>query len=184
MALLIAGLAVFFAVHMLPWFAGLRARLRAKLGERAYRAAFALVALAGFGLIVVGKANAPVVSLYEPPAWGSALAPPLVLAAFLLLPGAYMPANVKRFTRHPMLWAVTLWALAHLLANGDVASVMLFGAFLAYSLADMVSANARGAQRASKRYPWTQDAKAAGAGLIAYAVFLWLHPFLFGVSVF
>lgn len=181
MIALIAGLIVFFAPHLVPWFPGARSALIVRLGARSYRAAFALTAFAGLALIVIGKINAPFVPLYTPPAWGALLAQPLVLAAFLILPGAYLPSNIKRFTRHPMLWGVTLWAIAHLLANGDRASVLLFGAFALYSLADMASANARGASRSSKRYPWTQDLKVAIAGAVAYAIVFALHPYLFGV---
>jgi uncharacterized membrane protein len=183
MALLITGLIIFFGVHLVPWAPALRGALVARLGERGYKGAFALIALAGFVLIIVGKGRAEFVPLYEPPAWGGQVALPLVLLAFVVLPGAYMRANIKRYTRHPMLWGVTLWALAHLLANGDRVSVVLFGTFLVYSLADMVSANLRGARLSTARYPWTQDLKVAVVGVIAYALFVTLHPYLFGVAV-
>ncbi len=183
MALLVTGLIIFFGVHLIPWARAWRSALVARLGEQGYKGAFALVALVGFVLIVMGKGRAEFVPLYEPPAWGRQVALPLVLLAFIVLPGAYIRSNIKRYTRHPMLWGVTLWALAHLLANGDRASVVLFGAFLAYSLADMASANLRGARLSTARYPWTQDLKVAVVGLIAYALLIALHPYLFGVSV-
>lgn len=183
MTLLIAGLVVFFGIHVLPWWRSARDALSRRFGERAYKASFALVALVGFVLIVLGKARAPVVPLYDPPAWGRSVAPLLVLLGFLVLPGAYIRSNIKRYTRHPMLWGVTLWALAHLLANGDRASVWLFGVFLVYSLADMAVANAHGARLATARQPRTQDAKVLVAGAVAYIVFLLLHPYLFGVRV-
>ncbi len=183
MTVLITGLVVFFGVHLVPWAPPLRVSLIAKLGEKGYKGLFALIALAGFVLIVIGKGRAEFVPLYEPPVWGRELALALVLLAFLVLPGAYVHSNIKRYTRHPMLWGVTLWAVAHLLANGDLASVLLFGTFLVYSLADMASANRRGARLSADRYPWTQDLKVAVVGLIAYGSFLMLHPYLFGVSV-
>lgn len=183
MALLITGLVVFFGVHLVPWAPSWRAALVARLGERGYKGLFALIALAGLVLIIIGKGRAEFVPLYDPPAWGRQAALPLVLLAFVVLPGANIRSNVKRYTRHPMLWGVTLWALGHLLANGDRASVMLFGAFLVYSLADMASANLRGARLSAKRYPWTQDLKVAIVGLIGYVLLFALHPYLFGVGV-
>lgn len=183
MILLTTGLIIFFGVHLVPWWPAVRAALVAQLGERRYKSLFALIALAGFVLLVIGKARAPFMPLYEPPAWGRHVALALVFLGFVVLPGAYIRSNIKRYTRHPMLWGVTLWALAHLLANGDRASVALFGAFLIYSFADMASANRRGARLAMARHPWTQDLKVVMAGIIAYAVFLTLHPYLFGVAV-
>jgi len=183
MSLLITGLVVFFGIHVVPWFPGLRTALVTRLGYRGYRGMFALIALIGFVLIVLGKRWADFVPLYQPPAWGHWLALPLVLVAFILLPASHMPSNVKRFTRHPMNWGVTLWGIAHLSANGDLAGVLLFGSFLAYSLADMVSANARGAQLSATRYPVTQDLKLVAAGAVAYIVLLLLHPYLFGHRV-
>jgi uncharacterized membrane protein len=183
MAVLITGLVIFFGIHLVPWVPALRGALVARLGERGYKGLFAPIALAGFLLIILGKGRAELVPLYEPPTWGRQVALPLVLLAFVVLPGAYIRGNIKRYTRHPMLWGVTLWALAHLLANGDRASVLLFGAFLAYSLADMVSANLRGARLSTARYPWTQDLKVVVVGVIAYVLFVVLHPYLFGVAV-
>jgi uncharacterized membrane protein len=183
MALLITGLVIFFGAHLVPWWPTLRRALVAWLGEQGYKAAFALVALVGFVLIIIGKGRAEFVPFYEPPAWGRQAALPLVLLAFIVLPGAYIRSNIKRYTRHPMLWGVTLWAFAHLLANGDRASVVLFGAFLVYSLTDMASANIRGARLSTDRQPRTQDLKVAVVGFVAYVLLLMLHPYLFGVAV-
>jgi uncharacterized membrane protein len=183
MTLLIIGLAGFIGIHSLPWFPTLRAALIARLGERAYRRRFALVALTSLGLMVLGKARAEFVPLYTPPAWGHQAALPLVLLAFLLLAASQLPSNIKRYTRHPMLWAVTLWSTAHLLANGDLAGVLLFGSLLGYSLAAMYSANIRGARLRTARYPATQDLRAAVAGGIVYIALLELHPYLFGPRV-
>jgi uncharacterized membrane protein len=101
----------------------------------------------------------------------------------VLLAGAYVPTNIKRFTAHPMLWAVTVWAAAHLLANGDLASLVLFGGLGTFALVDMWSANVRGAEVVATRQPLFKDLATVIAGLVAYGVFLALHSYLFGVSV-
>lgn len=182
MTLLLVGLAVFFALHMLPWVPALHVRVRDSLGARAYRGLFALLSLTGFVLLVYGFGRAPFVSVYTPPAWGGTAALLLMLPACVLLVAAYAPGNVRRYTRHPMLWGVTLWAAAHLIANGDRASLWLFGSFGLYALLDMLSANLRGAQKSKQRVAWSRDAFAAVLGLVVYAGLLRLHPFLFGVS--
>ena len=184
MTLLILGLTLFIGIHLLPSFPAWRGNLVQRWGERRYKAVFAGIALAGLVLLVMGKAGAPFVSVYSPPAWGRHVTPLFVLAAFILLPAAHMRSNIKRYTRHPMLWGVTLWALGHLLSNGDLASLILFGSLAAYSLFDMASANLRGAVKSVTVYPLKKDATVVAAGVVTYVVFLLLHPYLFGVPVF
>ena len=95
-----------------------------------------------------------------------------------------MKSNVKRFTRHPMLWGIALWSGVHLTANGDLAEVLLFGAFFIYALFAMVSANLRGAVLQQEKRPVKKDLIAIVAGIMVYIVFAkWLHPLLIGVAV-
>ena len=101
----------------------------------------------------------------------------------ILLAAAFIPGNLKRFTAHPMLWAVTLWALVHLLANGDLAGLLLFGGFGLYALYAIGSQNRRGARPAQTRRAIAGDIGAVVAGLIAYALLLKFHASLFGVAV-
>ncbi len=180
--MLIAGLVLFLAVHMLPWWPPLRAAMIRGAGERGHRGAFALLSLAGLVLMVVGFGRAPFVPVYTPPPWGAHVALALMLPASILLAAAYAPGNVRRFTRHPMLWGVTLWALAHLLANGDRAALLLFGGFGVYALLDMLSANLRGAEKSKVHVPWSRDAFNVIIGVVVYSGLLRLHPMLFGVS--
>ena len=184
MLLLIAGMVLFFGPHAIPWVAPLRTALIETLGVRFYQALFAIVSLAGLVLLVVGYRRVGFVPVYDPPAWGSILALMLMMPASILLVAAYAPGNVRRYTRHPMLWAVVLWSLAHLAANGDLASLLLFGSFGIYGLLDMVSANLRGARKSGQRVPWSRDAFAVVIGLVVYSGLLRLHPFLFGASPF
>ena len=184
MSILVLGLVVFFGVHLVPAFAPVRAALVLRLGANGYRAVFALVALAGLLLIIWGKARAEYAPLYDAPGWGRHAAQLLMLPALVLLPAAHMPGNIKRFTRHPMLWGVLLFALGHLLANGDLASVLLFGAFALYAPLAMLSANARGAKLATVPQPPVRDLRILAAGVIAYLLLAWLHPWLFGAPAF
>ncbi|MBF0276160.1 MAG: NnrU family protein [SAR324 cluster bacterium] len=183
MLLLILGIAVFVAIHLIPAKPSLRNQWIEQWGEKKYRALFALASFVGLILIIVGKSNASFIPLWNPPVWGRHLAMTLMPLAFYLLAAAHMPSNIKRITRHPMLWGVTLWAAVHLSANGDLASLILFGGFGIYSLFGMWSANQRGSSKSNESLPMSKDGKIAGMALLVYGVFLFLHPYLFGVSV-
>ena len=161
----------------------LRQEIADRLGERGYQGLFSLISLIGFVLIIYGKSRAEFQHLWQPPVWGAKIAALLMVLAFISLAATYMKSNVKRFTRHPMLWGVTFWSAAHLLANGDLASLLLFGAFGVFALYDMYSANKRGAVKQAESYPISKDAVTVVAGVVAYAVFLFAHPYLFGVAV-
>jgi uncharacterized membrane protein len=184
MTLLALGLLLFAGVHLVPSAPKLRSNLIKRLGEGGYRAAFAGIALAGLLLIIIGKVNAPFLPLWSPPGWGHTVALVIMPFAFILLVGAYLPSNIKRATAHPMLWSVVVWAVAHLLANGDLASLILFGGLGALALVMMGSAQVRGATVSRTKQPVTRDILAVAAGLIAYVIFFPLHPYLFGAAVF
>lgn len=181
MTLLVLGLLLFIGMHLLPSMDGIRQGLIARIGPGPYKGLFTIVSLAGLALIVIGKAYAPFVPVWDPPSWTRHLVLSAMPVALMLLTAAYLPSNVKRFTPHPMLWGVTIWAAAHLSANGDLASMLLFGSFLAFALFDIASANARGAQRSTIQYAGTRDLAVIGIGVLAYGVLLFLHPYLFRV---
>lgn len=183
MLILILGILVFIGIHLLPTFSSLRERLLAQWGEKRYKGLFSLVSFIGLILIIIGKADAPFVHLWAPPIWGRHLSLTLMPFAFMLFAAANMPTNIKRFTPHPMLWGVTLWAVVHLSSNGDLASFILFGGIGTFAIFDIVSANRRGATQSTEPVPLAKDGMVVGAGLLAYAVFLFLHPYLFGVPV-
>lgn len=183
MTLLILGLVIFFGVHLVPAVPDLHRNLRARLGEYGWKGMMSLIAIAGFVLIVVGWQRAPFVPVYAPPEFGHWLPRILMLPALVLLAAAYLPSNIRRFTRHPMLWATVMWAIAHLFANGDLRSLLLFGAFLVWSLFDMWSANRRGARLLDRNVPWYQEFAPLAAGAIAYTLLARFHGELFGVPV-
>jgi uncharacterized membrane protein len=183
MVWLVIGLLLFFGVHVFSSLRGARAAVIARMGELPYKAAYSVVSLAGFALIVLGYARAPMVELWAPPEWGYYAALWFMPFAVVSLVGAFIPGNIRRMTAHPMLWGVTLWALLHLLANGDLAGLLLFGAFGLYSVHAMSSQNARGVQHAKKKWPVVNDVITVVVGLAVYWLLLRFHGNLFGVTV-
>lgn len=181
MTLLILGLALFFAAHLLPSFPRAYQGLRDRLGTTPFQGVYASVSLVGLVLAGIGMGQAPEVPIWEPTEFTKSIAPGLMLPAFMLLALAYVTSNIQRFLRHPMLAAIFLWGLAHLLANGDLASMILFGSFAVYSIVAMISANRRGAKKATDYQSTLGDLIGAGAGIGLYALFVFLHPYLFGV---
>lgn len=134
-------------------------------------------------MLVVGMGQAPRVPVWNPPAWGARVPVFAMPVALTLLVAAFMPTNLKRLTPHPMLWGVTVWAAAHLMANGDLASLILFGSFGAFSLFDMWSANRRGAELSTRVVPYWRDVLVIAVGVIAYVGLLHSHEMLFGMPV-
>jgi len=191
MTYLLAGLIVFFGVHLLPAAPRLRARLLAKLGAGGYKAAFSLTAAAGLALLVAGMAWSPRIDLWRPPAWSAGAAAALMAPAFILFAAANFRCRIKRLARHPMSLGVLLWAAGHLLANGELASLLLFGGFAAFALFDIVRPRAPAAgtdapasktETAAPAAKW--DAVAIGIGVAAYIALAALHRPLFGAAIF
>ncbi|WP_165857436.1 NnrU family protein [Marinobacter sp. JSM 1782161] len=187
MGVLILGLVLFLGVHSLSIVAsGGRDRLVARLGEQPFKGLYSLASLVGLILIIwgYGLARQEPVVVYLPPAWLRHLALLLLLPVFPLLLATYLPGRIQRATKHPTLIAVKLWALAHLLANGMLADVVLFGAFLAWAVAERISLKRR-TPRAVPALPASprNDLIAVVGGLLVYGAFVvWLHRVLIGVS--
>jgi uncharacterized membrane protein len=188
MWLLIVGLVSFLGVHSIAIVSPtLRARTIRRLGEGAWKGMYALVSLIGFVLICYGfglARQAPVI-LYSPPTWLRHVALILMLPVFPLALAAYLPGRIKTAAKHPMLAAVKFWAFAHLLANGSMADVLLFGGFLAWAVADRISLKRRSTPQVPPTAPpgpWN-DAIAVVLGLAIYTLLIgWAHVRLFGVS--
>ena len=187
MWMLIAGLCLFFAVHSVSIVAPeWRDRVAVHFGANAWRGVYSVLSLAGLVLVGHGFAltrAAPVV-LYTPGPALQMAARVLMLLVFPLLFAAYWPGRIKTATRHPMLAAVKVWALAHLLANGMLADVLLFGGFLLWAILDRISLRHRPVRelRAAPPGRWN-DLIAVVAGLAVYGLMVaWAHQRLFGVS--
>lgn len=187
MTILIVGLVLFLGVHSLSISnEPLRNRLQASMGEAAFKGLYSVVSLIGLVLIIwgYGAARMDPTVIYTPPGWLRHLAMLLLVPVFPLLFATYFPGKIKAKLGHPMLAAVKLWALAHLLANGMLHDLLLFGSFLAWAVADRISMKRR-TQRPIPTLPASKanDAIAVVGGLAVYVVFvLWAHQWLFGVA--
>lgn len=177
------GLMVFLGVHMFSSLRVQREALIAKIGAGPYKGLYSLLSLAGFVMIVIGMGRAETVLLWTPPEWGRIAAFWITPFAFMSLVSAYVPGNVRRATTHPMLWGVALWALAHLLANGDLAGLLLFGGFGLYALYAMWSQNRRGAKPSLNRRSPLYDLLAIVIGLALWAAAVYFHASLSGMPL-
>jgi uncharacterized membrane protein len=189
---LILGLVVFLGIHLLPTAPGLRSGLAKRFGEGAFKAVFAVVAALGLVLIVVGyhklqlePAKNP--QIWMPPVWTRHVNFLLMLGALILLVAAYVPSRIRTAAKHPMLAAVKLWALGHLLANGDLGSMLMFGSFLAWAVFDRISVKRRGALGplgTAKASSNLNDVAVVviGAGLWLFML-LWGHAHIIGVPL-
>ena len=186
---MIAGLALFLGVHTLTTQRDLRARVVASLGEGGYKILYALVSLAGLVLIVWGFAQYRAtgwIDVWYPPKALKHVAVALMLPAVILVVAAYIRGRIYTTLKHPMLAGVKLWALAHLLANGDLGSIILFGSFLGWAVFDRISLKRR-ADPGSPPIPVGgsgNDLIAVAVGIVAYlALTFAFHPVVIGVPV-
>lgn len=184
---LIVGLVLFIGVHSVSIVApAWRDAQAARLGEGAWKGLYSVVSAIGLVLIVIGygAARQSPVSIWNPPFWTRHLAALLMLPVFTLFLAAYLPGRIKTAAKHPMLLAVKLWATAHLVANGMLADVLLFGALLAWAVADRISLKRRTPRPVPGASPSpANDVIAVVAGLAIYGVTVfWAHAWLFGVA--
>ena len=183
MALLIGGLVLFIGIHVLPSFAGLRAALAGRLGENGYKMLFSLVSVAGLVLAGIGYGQAPREQIFEPSQTARTLLPAAMAIAFILVVVANVPGRIRPALRHPMLAGVLIWSAMHLLANGDLASNVLFGAFALWTVFAILSAEYRGKrpiERKQGRFAF--DLGGAAVGLLVFWLVLHFHATLFGVA--
>lgn len=181
MTILFSGLAVFFGIHAVPLFPAFKASLESRLGAMRFKGVYSLIAAVGFGLILLGMARAEFRPVYVPVRQGAVIANFAMPISFCLLVAAYVPNNFRRIIRHPMLTGVALWAFTHLLANGDLASLALFGSFGLYAIVDMIAVNRRTAAPAHPRQSLAMDAIVVAAGFAAFWVVRYFHASLFGM---
>ena len=179
MTLLTLGVALWIGAHLFKRLApGARAAMTERLGD-ASRGVIALALVLAIVLMVAGYRTAGSVYLYVPPAWGIHLNNLMMLGAVLLLGLGHSKSRIRGVLRHPMLTAVVMWAIAHLLVNGDLASLVLFGALALWALAEMVVIN-----RAEPDYepaaPGTAggDVRLAGITVVTFAVMAGVHAWL------
>ncbi|MQW86841.1 NnrU family protein [Sinorhizobium saheli] len=190
MTLLVLGIVIFLGMHLVRVVApGLRARVIEGVGKGPWMGLYALISLVGLGLIIYGfgQARGETGVLYNPPVFLKHIALLLMLLAFISLAAGFLPAGrIAVALKHPQILAIKIWALAHLLANGETSSVLLFGSFLAWAVILRISLKRR--ERAGERVlPMFKSARndvlAVVVGLAAYLLFVWrLHELLIGVQ--
>lgn len=191
LAVLVLGLALFIGAHVVVSLRDRRAALIARLGEWPYKGVMSAVSILGVVLIGWGfaeyRAGGEWIELYVPPTWTRHLSAVLVWPAVIMVTAAYIPGNIKRVLKHPMLSGVKLWAVAHLISNGDLGSVLIFGSILAWAVYDRISLKRRtdpgappipvGGRR--------NDILAVVVGTILYLALAFVfHPLVIGRAVF
>jgi uncharacterized membrane protein len=187
MSLLILGLALFLGGHLFTRFRDARARLIARFGEGPYKLGYSALVAVGLALTIYGYGHAARIEVWSPPGWTRHVAITLMWPAFVLLVATYLPGHIRAKAKHPMVAAVKIWASGHLIANGDLASIVLFGTFLAYAvLARILLQRAERAEGPPPRpASWPYDVAALALGSAIYVLFgLYLHPILIGVPAF
>lgn len=191
MALFLLGLLIFFGVHLVSTAPAARDQLVARLGLGGYKIGYSVASLIGLVMAVTGfaalRGTAADPQIWNPPVWTRHIAFALMLPALILLVAAYVPSRIRDKAKHPMLAAVKIWALAHLLANGDLAGMILFGSFLVWAIYDRISVKKRGARGPlgdKHALTATNDALVVLIGTLAWAALLFGgHGLLIGVPL-
>jgi len=187
MTILILGLVLFLGAHTFTTLRPARAAAMGRLGEGPYKGLYSIVSAVGIFLIVWGFGqyrSAGYVQVWTPPPELKPLTLALNWFAFVALAAAYSPlGRIKSALRHPMLVGVKAWALAHLLANGDLGSILLFGGLLVWAVYDRIAVKRRGDVGAPPSGVTAGDAIALVVGSAAFALMFWLHPIAFGVPI-
>ena len=189
LGVLILGLVIFLANHVFVTFRDARDGLIVRLGQNGYRAAFSLVSLIGLALIVWGFARyraSGMIPVWTPPDFMRHVTVGLMLFAVIVFVATFVPSHIKTWAKHPMLAAIKIWAFAHLLDNGDLGSILLFGGFLAWAVYARIAAKRRG-DLGPKAGPagWGGDIVVVVGGIVVYWLLgTYFHPYVIGVPVF
>ncbi len=187
--ILILGLVVLLGAHVFVTFRQARDGVIGRLGRNGYRVLFSVVALVGLVVIIRGYSDYRAyewIQVWSPPAFMRHITVGLMLFAVIFLIAAFVPSHIKAKLKHPMLASVKTWALAHLLSNGDLGSILLFGSFLAWGVYARIAAKRRGDLGVTTApVGWTNDLIVVVLGIVIYlALGYWFHPYVIGVPVF
>ena len=189
LGILILGLLVFLGTHIFVSFRDARAGVITRVGLDTYRALFALVSIVGLILIIWGYAQYRAdewIQVWSPPAFMRHITIGLMLFATIFIVAAFIPSHIRTRLKHPMLASIKTWAFAHLLSNGDLGSILLFGAFLAWGVYARIAAKRRG-DLGPRTAPagWTNDAIVVAVGIVVYLALGYVfHPVVIGAPVF
>ena len=184
MTLLLTAVLLWSTLHLFPSvLPGAREGLMKRLGAGPYRGLFALSIVASIVLMVFGWKSAVVEPVYVPPLYGNPIITGMMLLSFILFAAANAPGNIKRFLRHPMLSGMALWSAAHLLANGDNRSVVLFGGLGLWAIVAMLTINMRdGAREKPAAVAFPKDLMTIVAAAVIFAIVIYFHEAVIGVS--
>jgi uncharacterized membrane protein len=188
MLVMVIGLIVFFAIQLVPTNVELKNGLVARFGKGGYGALFGVLSLIGLALIVLGfhklqlhPGKNPI--LWDPPTFMRHIAMPLMLIASIALVSGFIASHIQAALKFPFLVAVKAWALGHLIANGDLASLVLFGSFLAFGVYSRIAYKRRGVHGPFYKGPWINDVIVVALGVALYAaIVFYLHELVIGVS--
>ena len=181
MRILILGLVVFVVSHLIP-MTSLKPKMQKLLGTGGYQAVFAIISLISLGLIILGFSSAEFVEVYDPPLWGRHVTMVLVLLAIVAVVSMIRPCRIQKFVRFPLAVGLFLWAIGHLLANGDLASVVMFGTFALYCMISIVW----GLRTTSPQSFVTElraDFLVIGGALVIYVLIFAAHPYIIGMPI-
>ena len=183
MNLLILGITIFFSIHLIPIFP-LKKFLINRLGENKYKGLFSLIALIGILIIIYGFSSAGYYPIWDPLPYSKELALTLMPISIVLLVAANIQTNIKRLTKHPMLIGILICSFVHLIANGDLRSIILFASFGVYALIDIIFSKKVLTTNNTANYTLTKDIIVVIIGLLVYAIIVYFHQYIAGVVIF
>ena len=183
MNFLILGIIIFFIIHLVP-ISPLKKILINKIGENKYKGLFSLISLVGLLFIIYGFSHAHFYPIWEPLPYSKAIALMLMPISIVLLVATNMQTNIKKFTKHPMLIGIIIWSFVHLIANGDLRSILLFASFGLYALIDIIFSKKVLTVNSSVNYNSTKDVMVVIIGLFVYVIIVYFHKYIAGMAIF
>lgn len=182
MLLLLTGMIIFFGVHLVPSLP-LKQQFIDRYSKKIYRQLFIIIAFIGLSLMIYGKIQMAFITVWEPPYWTRHLVMAVMPLALFFLALPDIPNNFRRHIRHPMMIGITIWSGAHLAANGDLSSILLFGGFFIYAIFSIIAVSHREEFRPADPVPKYRDAIAIIFIAISYAVIFKFHHLVSGVQL-
>jgi uncharacterized membrane protein len=182
MVIIILGIFIFFTIHIVP-STPLKAKLVSCYGANVFKGVFSLISITGLGLIIYGLGEANFVVLWNPPTWSRAMLMSIMPIVAILWTVAEIPNNIKRWVRHPMLTAMIIWGLGHLMANGDLATTIVFASFTVFSVTNLFIVNARNLYQPPIKVNRLWDPGAIAVGLTLYGILFYFHGSFTGMPL-
>ena len=183
MNLLILGIIIFFSIHLVPIFP-IKNILINRLGENKYKGLFSLIALVGLLMIIYGYSRTDFYPIWDPLPYSKEIALALMPISMILLAAANIQTNIKKFIKHPMLIGILIWSFVHLIANGDLRSIILFGSFGLYALIDIFFSKKVLTTNIVAKYTLSKDIMVIIIGLAVYVIIVCFHQFITGATIF